>query len=124
MTSTKAPLSNPLQRARSQMLAIHREHEAVDPKGSDTGTLARMLVHMENIEKSVMASMQDHVNASKRLLDFGNTIERMARNLSPSFPRSLAGSMTELVESLREAGIALGNSSGPPAWASAAQPGQ
>jgi transcriptional regulator GlxA family with amidase domain len=122
MTTTKADSGNPLQRAREQMVAVHREHESVDPKGSDTGTLARMLVHMGNIEKSVTASMQDHVNASKRLLDFGNAIERMARNLSPSFPKTLGASMGELVESLREAGLALGSSSGPPSWASAAQP--
>jgi len=119
MNSPLTSQPSPLQRARAQLQAIHHEHESIDPKGTDTGTLARMMVHMDNIEKSVSASMEDHVNASKRLLDFGNTVERMAKHLSPSFPQGLEARMGDLVDTLRAAGTALGGSGGPPAWASA-----
>ena len=77
--NTQPDGSNTLLRARDLLQAVLRQHETSDPRGVDTGTLARMLVHMDNIAKSVSASRDDHVNASKRLNDFANTVERMER---------------------------------------------
>ena len=77
--NTQPDSSNTLLRARDLLQAVLRQHETSDPRGVDTGTLARMLVHMDNIAKSVSASRDDHVNASKRLNDFANTVERMER---------------------------------------------
>ena len=112
--------SNTLLRARTQLEAVLREHESSDPRGVDTGTLARMLVHMDNIAKSVSASRDDHVNASKRLSDFANTIERMARIAAqPGAPRT-SSPMNDLVESLRAAGRELSNAGEPPSWAGGA----
>jgi hypothetical protein len=112
--------SNTLLRARTQLEAVLREHESSDPRGVDTGTLARMLVHMDNIAKSVSASRDDHVNASKRLNDFANTIERMARIAAqPGAPRT-SNPMNDLVESLRAAGRELSNAGEPPSWAGGA----
>ena len=104
-------------RARSQLEAVHRQQESNDPRGVDTGTLARMLVHMDNIARSVSASKDDHVNASKRLNDFANTIERMARTAAqPGTPRP-GDPMSALMESLRAAGRELSNAGDPPSWA-------
>ena len=102
------------------MQAVLRQQESSDPRGVDTGTLARMLVHMDNIAKSVSASRDDHVNASKRLNDFANTIERMARtSAQPGTPRP-GDPLTELMESLRTAGRELSNAGEPPSWAGGA----
>ncbi len=115
--TTTAVDSNTLQRARTQLQGVLRAHETNDPRGVDTGTLARMLVHMDNIEKSVSASRDDHVNASKRLNDFANTVERMARTAAqPGTPRP-GEPMSDLVETLRMAGRELSNAGNPPSWA-------
>jgi hypothetical protein len=115
--STSPADSNTLQRARTQLQGVLRAHESNDPRGVDTGTLARMLVHMDNIAKSVSASRDDHVNASKRLNDFANTVERMARTAAqPGTPRP-GDPMSELVETLRAAGRELSNAGSPPSWA-------
>jgi len=112
--------SNTLLRARNLLEAVLREQESSDPRGVDTGTLARMLVHMDNIAKSVSASRDDHVNASKRLNDFANTIERMERISSqPGAPRSDTP-MSMLVATLRAAGRELSNAGSPPTWAGGA----
>jgi hypothetical protein len=115
--STSPADSNTLQRARTQLQGVLRAHESNDPRGVDTGTLARMLVHMDNIAKSVSASRDDHVNASKRLNDFANTVERMARTAAqPGTPRP-GDPMSELVETLRVAARELSNAGNPPSWA-------
>jgi hypothetical protein len=115
--NTQTADSNTLLRARTQLEAVLRQQESSDPRGVDTGTLSRMLVHMDNIAKSVSASKDDHVNASKRLNDFANTVERMARIAAqPGTPR-VGDPMTALVESLRSAGRELSNAGDPPSWA-------
>ena len=115
--NTQSADSNTLLRARTQLEAVLREHESNDPRGVDTGTLARMLVHMDNIAKSVSASREDHVNASKRLNDFANTVERIARSAAqPGSPRA-GDPMSALVESLRTAARELSNAGDPPSWA-------
>jgi len=115
--NTQTADSNTLLRARTQLEAVLREHESNDPRGVDTGTLARMLVHMDNIAKSVSASREDHVNASKRLNDFANTVERIARSAAQPSAPPVGDPMTALVESLRAAGRELSNAGDPPAWA-------
>jgi hypothetical protein len=109
--------SNTLLRARDLLQVVLRQHESSDPRGVDTGTLARMLVHMDNIAKSVSASRDDHVNASKRLNDFANTVERMERIAAqPGAPRADTP-MSMLVTTLRAAGRELSNAGEPPSWA-------
>lgn len=109
--------SNTLLRARTQLEAILQDHQTRDPRGVDTGTFARMLVHLDNIAKSVSASREDHVNASKRLNDFGNTVERIARiGAQPGAP--IGGEpLSVLAETLRAASRELSNAGEPPSWA-------
>jgi hypothetical protein len=79
-----------------------------------------MLVHMDNIAKSVSASRDDHVNASKRLNDFANTIERMDRIAAqPGAPRGETR-LTTLMTTLRAAARELSNAGEPPSWAGGA----
>jgi phage gpG-like protein len=110
--------SNPLKLAQQQMRAVFKYFQERDPRGSDTGTLERMIAHLNNIERSVTASMQDHVNASKRLKDFGDTIERMSAHMGEE-SQSQVVLMRELATTLRAAGMELGKTGAPPAWASA-----
>jgi len=110
--------SNPLRLAQTQLRAVFKYHQDRDPRGSDTGTLERMIAHLQNIEKSVTASMQDHVNASKRLKDFADTIERMSAHMSDAEQQAQVSQMHKLAETLRGAGMELGKSGAPPAWAS------
>ena len=118
--NTQADDSNTLLRARTLLQAVLREQETRDPRGVDTGTLARMLVHMDNIAKSVSASRDDHLNASKRLVDFANTVERMERLASqPGAPRADTP-MSMLSATLRAAGRELSNAGTPPSWAGGA----
>jgi len=70
MNTELARQPNPVEQARNLLRAVFKHEQARDPRGSDAGTLERMLGHLHNIEKSVTASMEDHVNASKRLRDF------------------------------------------------------
>jgi soluble cytochrome b562 len=110
---------SPLAQAQNQLRAVLKHHQDRDPRGSDTGTLDRMLGHMKNIEKSVSASMQDHVNASKRLKDFADTVERMASRMTDVDQQSVIGHMRALAETLRGASTELSNAGAPPPWASA-----
>ncbi|MEO8062429.1 MAG: hypothetical protein ABI821_06755 [Pseudomonadota bacterium] len=115
--NTQTDDSNTLLRARNLLQAVLREQESNDPRGVDTGTLARMLVHMDNIAKSVSASRDDHVNASKRLNDFANTIERMERIATQPGAARADTPMSMLVATLRAAGRELSNAGDPPSWA-------
>jgi hypothetical protein len=104
-------------RARNLLETVLRQQESSDPRGVDTGTLARMLVHMDNIAKSVSASSDDHVNASKRLNDFANTVERMERIAAQPGAARADTPMSMLVATLRAAGRELSNAGDPPTWA-------
>jgi hypothetical protein len=77
----------------------------------DTGSLGRMLVHIQNINRSVSESTRDHANASKRLTDFAVTLGRMADRSAPSgadpASEALATRMRDLAELLRTAGAEL-----------------
>jgi len=110
---------NPVEIARNQLRLIFKHEQVRDPRGTDTGSLERMLGHLHNIEKSVTASMEDHVNASKRLRDFAETLERMKDRLATGSQQELATQMTALIATLRSASAELGTPGAPPSWASA-----
>jgi soluble cytochrome b562 len=97
---------------------VYKHEQARDPRGSDAGTLERMLGHLHNIEKSVTASMEDHVNASKRLRDFAETLERMKERLTTAPHQEQVAQINSLITALRKASTELGASGAPPAWAS------
>jgi hypothetical protein len=118
MTAELARQPNPVEQARNLLRTIYKYEQTRDPRGSDTGSLERMLGHLHNIEKSVTTSMQDHVNASKRLRDFAETLERMKERLSGS-PHEVQGNQIgALIVMLKKASAELGSSGAPPAWAS------
>ena len=118
MNSELARQPNPVEQARNLLRIVFKHEQARDPRGSDAGTLERMLGHLHNIEKSVTASMEDHVNASKRLRDFAETLERMKERLSTAPHQEQVSQINSLIASLRKASTELGASGAPPAWAS------
>jgi len=115
MTQEFARQPNPVEQARNLLRVVFKQEQARDPRGTDAGSLERMLGHLHNIEKSVTASMQDHVNASKRLRDFAETLDRMKERLAAGNQGREIGALIEL---LRKASAELGSSGAPPAWAS------
>jgi len=118
MNSELARQPNPVEQARNLLRVIFKHEQARDPRGTDTGSLERMLGHLHNIEKSVTASMQDHVNASKRLRDFAETLERMKERLSTGTNQDQGNQLGALIVLLRKASTELGGTGAPPAWAS------
>jgi hypothetical protein len=62
--------------------------------------------------------MQDHVNASKRLRDFAETLERMRERLANGPHQDQGDQIGALIMLLRKASTELGSSGAPPAWAS------
>jgi len=118
MSSEFARKPNPVEQARDLLRVVFKHEQARDPRGTDTGSLERMLGHLHNIEKSVTASMQDHVNASKRLNDFAETLERMKDRLAASSQPGQNPELDALIQLLRKASVELGSSGAPPAWAS------
>jgi hypothetical protein len=118
MNSELARTPNPVEQARNLLRVIFKYEQARDPRGTDTGSLERMLGHLHNIEKSVTTSMQDHVNASKRLRDFAETLERMKERLVAGPHQDQANQISNLITVLRKASSELGVSGAPPAWAS------
>src|SRR6186713_3217873 len=107
MNSELARQPNPVEQARNLLRIIFKYEQARDPRGTDTGSLERMLGHLHNIEKSVTASMQDHVNASKRLRDFAETLERMKERLNTAPHQEYAMQINALIASLRKASSEL-----------------
>ena len=118
MNSELARQPNPVEQARNLLRVVFKHEQARDPRGSDAGTLERMLGHLHNIEKSVTASMEDHVNASKRLRDFAETLERMKERLSTVPHQEQVSQINALIAALRKASTELGAAGAPPAWAS------
>lgn len=92
---------NPLEAAASQMRNLCRVGESLPPS-FNLGSLGRMLVHIENMGRSVAASKIDHVNAAKRLNDFAIIFTRVARN-SEAADGPLAHRLNSLSDSLRAA---------------------
>ena len=81
--SARAPaFDSSLEAATSQMRDLCDASEAL-PSWFNAGSVGRILVHIDNIGRSVTASMRDHVNAAKRLNDFAATFARFAKNSEP-----------------------------------------
>jgi len=118
MNAEMARQPNPVEQARNLLRTIFKYEQNRDPRGTDTGSLERMLGHLHNIEKSVTTSMQDHVNASKRLKDFAETLERMKERLSNGPHEEQGNQIGALIVVLRRASAELGTAGAPPAWAS------
>ena len=113
--SACAPESdNPLDAATSQMRNLCRDDEPLPPS-LNHGSLGRMLVHIENISRSVSESTQDHVNAAKRLNDFALIFARHAKESEPS-NGALAMRMTSVSDSLRAASQELSSAHAIPKW--------
>ena len=74
-----------------------------------------MLVHISNINLSVLGSTQDHVAASKRLNDFAFTLDRMARK-SEQPNDVLRARMTAVAMNLRAASEQLARADAVPNW--------
>lgn len=92
---------NPLEVAASQMRNLCRVGESLPPS-FNAGSLGRMLVHIENIGRSVTASRADHVNAAKRLNDFAIIFARVARR-SEEANGPLAHRLRSVSDNLRAA---------------------
>jgi len=107
-------LDNPLESAISQLRNICSDHELLK-SSMDAASVRRMLIHIANINISVLASTQDHVNASKRLNDFAFTLARIARNAE--LPNEvLATRMTSVAVNLRAASEELAQGDAIPNW--------
>jgi hypothetical protein len=74
-----------------------------------------MLVHITNINLSVLASTLDHVNAAKRLNDFALTLARIARNSVPP-SQLLTSRMTSVANNLRAVSDELTRGDAIPNW--------
>jgi hypothetical protein len=119
MSAVPAPV-NPLDSAIEELRTIPDDRELIK-SSIDAGTLRRMLVHLSNINVSVLASTQDHVNASKRLNDFALTLTRMAKN--SELPNDvLTSRMTLAATALRAASDELARSDAVPNWRTPAEP--
>ena len=114
MTISTQTSENPLEHAASQLRDICREHEH-HTAPFDAGSLARMLVHIANINHSVLMSTRDHVNASKRLHDFAVTLKRTARNIAPQ-DAALSKRLAGVAKVLQAAGDELASNDAVPGW--------
>jgi hypothetical protein len=95
-----ATVYNPLQAAASQIRSLCDDGEAL-PSWLDAGSVRRILVHVDNISRSVTTSMQDHVNAAKRLNDFAGIFARFAENSETD--SALAARLISVSDNLRAA---------------------
>lgn len=110
-------LDNPLESAINQLRNICGDRELLK-SSIDAGSVRRMVIHIANINNSVLASTQDHVNASKRLKDFAFTLARIARNAE--HPNEvLTARLTSVAMNLRAASNELERSDAIPNWRAA-----
>jgi hypothetical protein len=114
MSACTPEFDNPLETACRQMRNLCRDGAALSPS-FDQGSLARMLAHIDNISRSVIASTQDHANAAKRLNDFALIFERLARDLRAT-DEARANQVASVSQSLRAASAELSAANGLPNW--------
>jgi len=114
MSSNAPVLENPLTSAVQALDDISRDRELL-ASPIDAGSVTRMAVHITNINSSVLASTDDHVNASKRLNDFAVTLARMAKNSQPPNPL-LTDRMSAVANHLRFASKELAGATSIPPW--------
>jgi hypothetical protein len=105
---------NPLELAVIQLREICREQERLT-EPFNAGSLSRILVHITNINRAVLASTQHHINASKRLRDFAVTLDRIARHFAPQ-DGQLALRTTNVAKILKAAGEELADKDAVPGW--------
>jgi hypothetical protein len=114
MSANTPTLVNPLDSAIIELRDISGDRELLNST-IDAGSLRRMLIHLSNINLSVLASTQDHVNASKRLNDFACTLIRIAKNAE--LPNDvLTTRMTRVADALRGASDELQRNDVVPNW--------
>jgi tRNA A22 N-methylase len=99
-----------------QLRDICRDHAHLTAP-YNAGSMARILVHIANINRAVLASTQHHVNASKRLHDFAVTLDRIARHFAPQ-DGHLAMRMTNVSKALKAVGEDLAENDVVPGWKS------
>ena len=114
MSANSQTFDNPLEAAASQIRNLCRDGEPL-PQSLDRGSVGRMLIHIDNINRSVIASTRDRVNAAKRLNDFALIFARSARNSEPP-DGPLAARMTLVSDHLRAASEELSGSDAIPNW--------
>jgi hypothetical protein len=108
MTDITQEIPNPLLDAIRQLRSICQDPGEMT-SAIDCGSVARITVHITNINSSLLESSRDHANASKRLNDFATTLIRMARKTAPP-DGSLASRMLLVAASLRGASAELADS--------------
>jgi hypothetical protein len=114
MSDSTPTVDNPLESAITQLRNICSDREVLK-SSIDAGSVTRILVHLVNISTSVLASTQDHVNASKRLNDFAVALARIAKK-SDAPNEVLTTRMTSVSETLRGASEELARSGDIPNW--------
>ena len=112
MSAHSPTIDSPLEAAASQIRNLCDEGETL-PSWFDAGSVRRILVHVDNIGRSVSASMQDHVNAAKRLNDFAVIFARFAKNSQPP-DEALAVRLTSVSDNLRAASEELSRADATP----------
>jgi hypothetical protein len=81
-TDARLTLANPLHDIVIQLRNLCRDGE-FSISAADAGSVERIAAHITNIGVAVVASTQDHANASKRLKDFASALARIARKTAP-----------------------------------------
>jgi hypothetical protein len=118
MTYSSANIENPLASAAQTLGAICEDRQ-LTTSTMDAGSMARILVHIKNINSSVLASTDDHANAAKRLNDFATALARIARNTeAPN--EQLVTRMSSVASDLRSASEKLAAADAIPNWQSSA----
>lgn len=107
-------IENPLDCAARKLRDISDDHELLK-SSIDAGSVRRILVHIHNINVSVLESPRDHLNATKRLKDFAFTLIRIA-NRSELPNQRLSNQMGRVAEYLRAASEELARSDAIPNW--------
>ncbi len=114
MLASTPKLDNPLDCAVRRLRDISEDRELLK-SSIDAGSVRRMLVHISNINLSVLASTRDHLNATKRLKDFAFTLIRIAKNAE--LPNEvLTTRMAGVAQHLRAASDELARSDAIPNW--------
>ena len=99
--NTETPMKEPLVQAE-QLLRDVLNKDFEQNEKSDAASLARMVVHIVNMQKVVDSSSDVRANAAKRLGDFALTTTRMASRNPDSAVR-----LSRAAEALRVASTKL-----------------
>jgi hypothetical protein len=119
MSANASSFDNPLTAAARELDEVSLDRKLL-PSPIDTGSLRRMVVHITNINHSVLASTRDHLNAAKRLNDFALTLTRIARKSEPP-DGELAARLASAADNLRSASDELTSVDAVPNWESPAR---